>query len=1069
MLLRWILLAASLAEAIGTESVYKLRPSSSQRETQAILNPNDILSFSEEGDPRTLSSFLLDIFKTDGVLSDDALEHIREAMSLFLIEKVNAIYGDRKLESVGTEITQNLEIIGDVNADGSVDLGDRFLQQDIKGTELEMQVTLTFEIEPPPANTGELEKAVADVMQDLTGFVSILTDPASLQDELDEVYLAIRREHPTEAPTAAPVVVIDPVVVIPNNQGKPQVQSSNNTVGSTTIIFAPILVGATLLALATYLVFRRKRNTEPESPKGDMMYVDVENDGYSHDRSLESPPNGGPSPFSAESVYTSNYSVSQVTSPRGGGDSIFSGVESTKSTTPTNNVHSANSLLSGMTNASTIVASNNNRDPKKYKSPTSMSGVSQHASLFAFSEGEGEGGDEEYELEEYELVERAFRPPSLTESDVSDDSQDVLPCPSETSSHLQGDAIEHPLACFLGDSKAWYGGDDEDPATTTHVLADLAHFSSKRDPSPARDPTPTHSASATRARDPTPRSTLDKVDNTTMAYSARVSSISTDVSAPLPEKKVLEKSTNGAQVLAISQADSILATGFVSSPDPSVNSTMETPLKRNFALTSATPGSAAATVVSHKSAHSHKSAKSTSSGRSTQIHLEWEQNVEAPGTVAQMSAKATHMMMMGGVVGFGEGENRSNGGSRSRASTMEGGSQPTTPGSKPPTPNRGNGSRPTTPKGGLEGGSNQNHMSRSDVVKSNIAGLTPGYGDYMNCLNPNLKMIDHAPEDEQADEGAFPTASGGRRHVGNNMEDGTADYQTSAMNPLDWSYKSVGESLGDSTLSGSEGAGLPRQFIFSPSKNNGTSASTPISPSARFTPKSPMSYTSTISESARTGGTTKETTTSSHASALINDLVWLEKKIADVRGQSGSTALLSKEQPPVIETVDSLSYVSDEIADIRGQSGSTALVPKERSTLKIADVGSTALLSREQPPGIETVDSLSYVSEDGLSGCFSPSSNGDSAAANSAVSIVCRDCFAPPGKLHIVIHSTKDGPAVHTVKEGSSLEGHIFSGDLIMSVDDVDTRAFTAEQVMKMMAAKSGFDRKITVLHFDDA
>jgi len=83
-------------------------------------------------------------------------------------------------------------------------------------------------------------------------------------------------------------------------------------------------------------------------------------------------------------------------------------------------------------------------------------------------------------------------------------------------------------------------------------------------------------------------------------------------------------------------------------------------------------------------------------------------------------------------------------------------------------------------------------------------------------------------------------------------------------------------------------------------------------------------------------------------------------------------------------------------------------------------------------------------------------------------SIACRDCFAPPGKLHIVIHSTKDGPAVHTVKDGSSLFGHVFPGDLIIAVDNVDTRSFTAEQVMTLMATNSGTKRKITVLHFED-
>ena len=65
-----------------------------------------------------------------------------------------------------------------------------------------------------------------------------------------------------------------------------------------------------------------------------------------------------------------------------------------------------------------------------------------------------------------------------------------------------------------------------------------------------------------------------------------------------------------------------------------------------------------------------------------------------------------------------------------------------------------------------------------------------------------------------------------------------------------------------------------------------------------------------------------------------------------------------------------------------------------------------------------------------------------------------------------MIHSTKDGPAVHTVKDGSSLEGEIYPGDLIISVDNLDTRTCTAEEVMNMMASKGDQERKITVLRF---
>ncbi len=79
--------------------------------------------------------------------------------------------------------------------------------------------------------------------------------------------------------------------------------------------------------------------------------------------------------------------------------------------------------------------------------------------------------------------------------------------------------------------------------------------------------------------------------------------------------------------------------------------------------------------------------------------------------------------------------------------------------------------------------------------------------------------------------------------------------------------------------------------------------------------------------------------------------------------------------------------------------------------------------------------------------------------------IICRDVIAPPGKLRITIHSTKDGPAIHSVKEGSILEGHIFPGDLIVAVDDTDTRAWCAEDVMAMMSQSSSKERKLTVLH----
>ena len=41
-------------------------------------------------------------------------------------------------------------------------------------------------------------------------------------------------------------------------------------------------------------------------------------------------------------------------------------------------------------------------------------------------------------------------------------------------------------------------------------------------------------------------------------------------------------------------------------------------------------------------------------------------------------------------------------------------------------------------------------------------------------------------------------------------------------------------------------------------------------------------------------------------------------------------------------------------------------------------------------------------------------------------------------------------------------------GDLIIALDNVDTRMYTAKQPMRVMAFKSELERKITVLHYEE-
>lgn len=54
------------------------------------------------------------------------------------------------------------------------------------------------------------------------------------------------------------------------------------------------------------------------------------------------------------------------------------------------------------------------------------------------------------------------------------------------------------------------------------------------------------------------------------------------------------------------------------------------------------------------------------------------------------------------------------------------------------------------------------------------------------------------------------------------------------------------------------------------------------------------------------------------------------------------------------------------------------------------------------------------------------------------------DVFAPPGPIGIVVDTTEHGPVVHSLKNTSPMTGLIEPGDIIIALDDVDTRSFSA-------------------------
>eukprot|EP00985_Skeletonema_marinoi_P021423 scaffold13136_cov88-Skeletonema_marinoi.AAC.1 len=77
---------------------------------------------------------------------------------------------------------------------------------------------------------------------------------------------------------------------------------------------------------------------------------------------------------------------------------------------------------------------------------------------------------------------------------------------------------------------------------------------------------------------------------------------------------------------------------------------------------------------------------------------------------------------------------------------------------------------------------------------------------------------------------------------------------------------------------------------------------------------------------------------------------------------------------------------------------------------------------------------------------------------------VRREVFAPAGKLGLIVDTSNEGPIVHSIKGDSPLVGQVFAGDYIVAVDDEDTSDWTAHNVTKLVAQKSGRVRKLTLL-----
>jgi hypothetical protein len=115
-------------------------------------------------------------------------------------------------------------------------------------------------------------------------------------------------------------------------------------------------------------------------------------------------------------------------------------------------------------------------------------------------------------------------------------------------------------------------------------------------------------------------------------------------------------------------------------------------------------------------------------------------------------------------------------------------------------------------------------------------------------------------------------------------------------------------------------------------------------------------------------------------------------------------------------------------------------------------------------------DSMSYaysldagnVTEAGASGAAA------AAATAAATGKKTKTVTAPAGKLGIVIDTTLEGPVVHKINPGSPLDGLLTPGDLIIAINDTDTRAMSAANITSLMVKTANQQRILTVLTEED-
>ena len=987
---RWSLLTLSMSgisrgQVLKPIPIYRVRSGIRGRDLQQQFNPLDMmLSFSDDGSDRE-DEFYLDLFDTPDILTNsESPMAITNAMNIFLLTELNEKFHKmHSVEKVSSEIL-GLNRRNETFIDLSGQINTR------TGTEARMKVILSFDQSPSP-NTDEVIDTTKQIMANMTYFVTNLTsslpqsdDDNEIENELSGVYEARRREIrnpiPFVEPPGATIIVVD---IIEGDMGKTdQINDSNEDSSSTSVLISTVpivLVVAVLAAVVVFFVFRKKgKQAEPDSPRNSaMLYLDVENEVglYSMDNSVDT-----------TKSHTPKSPVSQLLNPLPPqlDMNIEYNMSDDSQVQPPSSPGTPGSVIGGSVFSGIDMACSNVFSPKSMASPKStMTGYTcgsgstvrasnlQSSSPTSMMTGYTYGSASTVPASNLALKKNNANPTRFAFADVPEEDEDTddiddleLLKRQQPSSIKSSGSQNSEENAYTGNDE---GGNSTDETESTNSLEGVSITLPVKSKEEGQEIEVTRASSTEVKKTDGVSQVLADLENMETTIGPRdptpSAAMTRNVPDPTPNKNRIN---NNETNVAFRPNNNKETEGHNASKKPT--GSVATRLsgffkgKRRSTITQSSPVSSprkGGTLSAPASPIEEVGKHWLSPPKNKQPHNDGEYDIDL---------------------------SRPSSPDESYNDTIDDSLQIIDRVHQDPSEELVGGRRHAGDKIGDDGTTmyQADAMHPEDIGRGRRHAGDKIGGDGTAMYQANAMH----PED----------IAGGRRHAGDKIGgDGTAMYQAKAMHPTDWSDA---ESIGDSTIDETnDSQNIPNQYIF---KNN-------------------MNLLFDTEIDTDDSGIKNESSDASRQ--LIDDLTWLESKIASVRGERAAAG-------PGIDAIDSLSYVSNDNTD--------------------------GIYEEETSNADESEENLSTQT-----GGIVHATN----SSTTASSIVCKDCFAPPGKLHIVIHSTKDGPAVHNVKEESSLEGKIFPGDLIISVDDIDTRSYTAEQVMRMMAMKGDKKRKITVLH----